>query len=81
MKKNIPVTTLPQQEKPAVLTPPISILIKMGSIAVHVEELLSKDGHEFDKVALDSLLSDPEVKEWMAEMSKLALLPLKRSGK
>lgn len=58
--------------------PSISLLVKLGSIAVHVEELLSTKGHDFDKRALDSLLTDPEVWEWRQQMDKMAMLPLKR---
>jgi len=59
------------------LKPNAGLLCKLGSIAVHVEEATAT-GHAFDVAALGSLLSDPEVMEWMAEMDKLALLPKKR---
>lgn len=62
-----------------VLKPPASLLCKLGSIAVHVEEMLSNDGHEFDKVAVEALLKDYEVVEWLGGMTDLAMLPLKRS--
>lgn len=58
--------------------PGMTLLVKLGSIAVHAEELLSPGGHAFDAKALDGLLNDPEVKEWLAQMNKLALLPVKR---
>jgi hypothetical protein len=61
------------------LKPELGLLIKLGSIAVHTEELLSTDGHQFDKVALETLFSDPEVKEWITKMTKMAMLPLKRN--
>lgn len=60
------------------VNPPLSLLIKLGSIAVHVEEMLSPGGHEFDKASIESLLSDPEVKEWIKGMSDLAFMPQKR---
>lgn len=60
------------------LTPSPSVLVKLGSIAVHVEELLSPTGHGFDKLALDQLLKDPEVVAWLKDMDRLALLPVKR---
>jgi hypothetical protein len=64
---------------PKVLTPSTSLLCKLGSIAVHAEEMIDpKKGHSFDLKALESLLSDPEVKGWIAEMDKLALIPKKR---
>jgi hypothetical protein len=60
------------------LKPPATVLIKLGSIARHVEEMLSPTGHSFDRSALDSLLADPEVREWMVAADALALLPVKR---
>lgn len=64
--------------KKDVLKPSAQLLIKLGSIIVHQEELLSANAHYMDKSALDSLMADEEVKEWMKEMNKMALLPLKR---
>lgn len=60
------------------LQPPTSLLVKLGSIAVHVEEMLSPNGHEFDRVVTQALISDPEVREWIKEMDALALMPKKR---
>lgn len=61
-----------------VLKPTPQLLIKLGSIIVHQQELNSSDGHYMDKSALDSLLGDPEVIEWMKGMDKMAFLPVKR---
>lgn len=61
-------------------TPDMTLLCKLGSIAVHAEELLSPHGHEFDKAALDSLMRDPQVVEWLAGMRAAALVPEKRNG-
>ena len=60
------------------LKPSATLLIKLGSMVVHYEEMLSAKGHEFDKHALDSLTNDPEVKAWFAAMNKMAFLPVKR---
>lgn len=60
------------------LKPSATVLIKLGSIAVHTEEFLSPNGHEFDKAALNSLLTDSEIKAWLKAMDKLAFLPKKR---
>lgn len=60
------------------LKPDPTLLIKLGSIIVHAEELISPKGHEFDMSAIEGLLSDSEIKEWLAEMNKMALLPEKR---
>lgn len=60
------------------LRPAASLLCKLGSIAVHSQELLSEDGHAFDRTALDTLMNDPEVKAWLKIMDSLALIPKKR---
>ena len=60
------------------LKPSLSLLTKLGSIAVHVEEMLSPHGHAVDVSALQALQDDPEVIEWRAGMDILALLPKKR---
>lgn len=60
------------------LKPSMGLLIKLGSVIVHQEELMSAKGHHVDKHALDSVRNDPEVVEWFAQMNKLAVLPVKR---
>jgi hypothetical protein len=60
------------------LKPPVSLLCKLGSIAVHVAELHSPDGHAYDRAALDQLLNDAEVTAWVDEMGKAGFLPVKR---
>lgn len=60
------------------LKPDTSLLCKLGSIAVHAQEFLSSDGHDFDRIALTSLLEDPAVKKWIAEMDSAALVPKMR---
>ena len=62
------------------LTPDTATLCKLGSIAIHAEELLSPHGHHFDKAALDQLMRDEDVVRWLKGMRKLALLPEKRNG-
>lgn len=61
------------------LKPSPALLVKLGSIAVHVDEMLSPGGHTFDRVALQGLLADPEVKAWRVEMDKMAMLPVMRN--
>jgi hypothetical protein len=61
------------------LTPSLPVLITLGSIAVHAEELLSPDGHPFDQKAIESLLSQPELKAWISRMDGMAFLPKKRN--
>jgi hypothetical protein len=60
------------------MNPSLTLLVKLGSIAVHVEEMLSPEGHAFDRAALQSLLDDVEVKAWLTEMDAMAFLPKKR---
>lgn len=60
--------------------PSITLLVKLGSIVVHIDEMLSDTGHHFDIGVIQSLLLDSEVKLWIAGMSKLALLPTKRGA-
>lgn len=69
-----------QRERDAAgpLRPAATLLCKLGSAIVHFEELHSPDGHAFDQRALDSLMADAEVCEWIAAMQGLALLPVKR---
>jgi len=60
------------------LKPSVSLLAKLGSIAVHAQEMTSSKGHAFDKHALDGVLADPEVKAWLRSMDKMAMLPKRR---
>lgn len=61
------------------LKPSLALLVKLGSIVIHMDELLHPvKGHVFDKYALDSLASDPDVQEWIQQMNKMAMLPVKR---
>jgi hypothetical protein len=58
--------------------PSLALLCKLGSLAAHAEELLSSDGHAFDRMAIEALLSDAEVLAWMQGMRSAALLPVRR---
>ncbi len=60
------------------LKPSPALLSKLGSIVVHADEGLSSDGHAFDIEAIRSLLADPEVTTWLAEMDAMAFIPKKR---
>lgn len=60
--------------------PSVGVLVKLGSIAVHADELLSPEGHAFDRSALESLVRDPDVLAWLRQMDRLALLPKKRTA-
>jgi hypothetical protein len=56
--------------------PSLTLLCKLGSLAVHIDEALSDDSHHYDWTAIHLLLDDPEVKEWITIMGPL--LPKKR---
>lgn len=59
-------------------TLPLSLLVKLGSIAVHAEEMMSDRGHHFDMEVLRALLADPDVVAWRADMDAESLLPVMR---
>ena len=61
--------------------PSIQLLVKLGSLIVHYEEMIDSGGHHFDAAAAESLREDPEVKAWVQSMHNLALLPVKRKRK
>jgi hypothetical protein len=61
------------------LAPPPSLLSKLASIVVHADELTSEHGHQFDQVALQSAIHDPEVKTWIEQMTAAAMAPRKRN--
>ena len=61
------------------LQPTASLLCKLGSIVVHVDEMFSVTGHHFDKEALDGLLADTEVCEWLVAMAKTGMVPVRRT--
>ncbi len=82
-----------EEKKSDPLAPATDVLIKLGSLAVHVEELIEcaggfeefegtllllSDAIPFDVAAIRTILEDESFKAWRAEMSRLALLPVKR---
>jgi hypothetical protein len=58
--------------------PPVRLLAKIGSILVHVEEGHGEGGHDFDWIAVGSLLADREVQDWLDSMREKGLVPVKR---
>lgn len=64
---------------PDALMPTPTLLIKLGSIIVHYEELNSPHGHELDQAAINALMLNEDVIEWFKEMKRMALLPVKRN--
>lgn len=60
--------------------PTLPLLMKLGSIIVHADEYLTPgEGHEFDLVTMRTMLADPEVKQWVADMG--VYLPAKRNNR
>ena len=58
------------------LKPSLALLAKLGSIVVHAEEMISPNGHRFDRAVFQALLGDPEVRTWLKAMT--VYLPVKR---
>lgn len=59
----------------------LSLQVKLGSIAVHVAELLDPKairGHMHDEAAIRSLLEDSEVIAWLKTMDSQGFLPKPR---
>lgn len=66
-------------ERAQEFSPTLTLLVKLGSIAVHADEFTGPNGHEFDLAALKQGLADQEVVEWLDAMRKRAFLPVKRN--
>lgn len=60
------------------LKPSAALLVKLGSLIVHFEEAQSGKGHAVDRLVIDQLQADSDVRQWFMEMKALALLPVKR---
>lgn len=60
------------------LKPSPQLLVKLGSLIVHYEEYIGPKGHEYDKRAIDTIMGDAQVSEWLKKMDSMALLPKKR---
>jgi hypothetical protein len=73
----------PRDPMAQLLIPPVTLLVKLGSIAVHADEYLN-DPHKTamsdlaDRETIQSLLGDPEVSDWIEKMSEKAMLPVQR---
>jgi hypothetical protein len=63
------------------LNPTVSLLCKLGSIAIHAEEIREESGHYFDSIALQQLFRDAEVRKWLDEMDAMSLIPKKRTDR
>jgi len=61
------------------MKPSKALLAKLASIIVHQEEFI-ETGHPVDRDVAKSLRDSREVKEWIMNMQKLGLTPVKRHG-
>ena len=60
---------------------PITLRVVLGSLVVHVEEMLDEmdpSARNFDERTIRSLLEGEELQEWLEGLRKQALLPVKR---
>lgn len=58
-----------------------SLLVTLGSIVVHVEEMLDEtnpNSRHFDEMAIRTLLQNTELQTWLEGLQRQALLPVKR---
>ena len=53
--------------------------LKLACIVVHLEEFLSEDGHPVDRIALESALEDPDIKNFVKSIDPV-MLPVKRNA-
>ncbi len=59
------------------LKPSPALLTKLVSCIYHLEEYLDT-GHPFDRDAAKAVREDAEVENWIGDMEKLGLTPVKR---
>jgi hypothetical protein len=57
----------------------IRLLSKLGSIAVHIGELFGPHGAPEDKIAIESLLNDPDIIHFLKDMGPLVPEPRNKS--
>ncbi len=51
--------------------------VKLASLVVHCEEMLSPRGHTFDREAVRTIVQDGGVRRWLASFDPV-LLPVRR---
>lgn len=83
MDVGCPMTETQEGQRPDPKKPNLRILARVGSIAVHMEEILSNPAtaatlSQFDAAAIWSLLQDSEVQAWLKQMNALGLVTVKR---
>ena len=60
------------------LQPEPSVLAKLASFVVHVDEFNSPNGHDYDMEAVKALLQDDELNHWIIAMRHIGMAPMKR---
>lgn len=65
-------------EIPDELHPTLGLLVKLGSIARHVEEATGPSPSRLDLQAAATIARDPEVTAWLNTADRYALLPVPR---
>lgn len=51
--------------------------VKLASLVVHCEEMLSPGGHPFDREAIRGIVEDEEIRRWLKSFDPV-LLPVLR---
>lgn len=57
--------------------PPADVVIQLASLVVHADEATAPGSHEFDAIAIRSIVDNPSVKAWLETVPDV-LLPQKR---
>lgn len=60
------------------LAPSTTLLCKLASIVVHVDEALGPKGNTVDLTAASTLARDEDVVQWLDAMTKDGLAPVRR---
>lgn len=70
MKKQAPKIT--PKKLPDFCTLTVPLAAKLAAVVVHAEEMLSPQGHAFDRMALKTVIEDPAVQAWIKSCGALA---------
>lgn len=62
------------------LRPTPALLAKLGSLIVHQQLAATADGPYADRIVMQVLLEDPEVKEWLWGMAYMGFVTTKPAG-
>jgi hypothetical protein len=60
------------------IIPSLQLLVKLGSLVIHYQEATGPKRHPLDMDAIRSIEGEPDVQEWISEMTKRGFLPVKR---